>query len=183
MSFARPFPRTSISLMISGAFAALCVFTACGQGDTAVKAPDPQGKSLPAVTSSSVAPEIQTAVETYLREGKGLDPTKMNIALSNFVEAEGGATCSGAITLKEGEGMPAMEYTYTFSKVDGAWKVTASQPKGGVGHATMPPASAMPAGHPSVGGADPHAGVPGAPPLQSSHTPATPSPAGETPKK
>jgi len=184
MVSSRPFPRFPRSLILTGALTALLALGACGEGDTAVKAPDPRGKTLPTPAASTVAPEVQTAVETYLREGRSLDLTKMNLVLSNFVESDGGATCDGAITLKQGEGMPPMEYTYTLAKTDGAWKVTASQPKGGTSHATMPAPGAMPEGHPPIAaGTNPHAGVPGAPPLASGHEPAPPAPAGDAPKK
>lgn len=164
-------PHRSTLFNLFVLLAILALTLACSGGEKA-----PVAGGAPAA-KAAVPAEVQTAVETYLRDAKGLDPSKMNIALSAFTEKDGGATCEGAITLKEGGGMPAMEYTYTLAKGEAGWSVTASAPKGGAGHAAMPPANEMPSGHPSVEGMNPHAGVPGAPPLESGHgtTPTAPA--------
>lgn len=134
--------------------------------------------------TASVPADVQSAIENYLTVKRGIDVTKMSVTLSNFTEKDGTGTCDAYMTLKGApEGMPAYDYTYTLAKTDGAWAVTASAPKGGQGHAAMPPANAMPEGHPSTGGMNPHAGVPGAPPLASGHGATPPAPEGSTEKK
>lgn len=151
---------------------------ACKGAKAPVDGKAPQaGQAVPA--------EVRSAIEKYLTEKRGIDVTKMEVTLSNFTEKDGAGTCDAFMTLKGApEGMPAYDYIYTLAKAEGAWSVTASAPKTGEGHAAaMPPANAMPEGHPPTGGMNPHAGVPGAPPLASGHGEAQPAPEAAPEKK
>jgi len=117
-------------------------------------------------TESALLP----AVKAYLVDEKGIDIDRMEITLSEVAIEKGQATCTGTLSLKEPAGqMPPIVYLYTLAKEGSAWKVTSSSPAPGApqhgavahdgpapmkGHAQAPQ---MPAGHPPISSANPHA--------------------------
>jgi hypothetical protein len=116
--------------------------------------PNSQSKAAPTamVSPSATAPSgpLQAAVVTYLTEVRGLDLGKMSLEIKNPQIHGDKATCEAAFTVKGMSDMPPMEYTYELAQENGAWKVTASNPKSGA-HAGAPPSGEMPPGHPGAG--------------------------------
>jgi hypothetical protein len=158
-------------LVFSAAVLLACLTLACQKPAT----PNAPSKAVPAaavVPSSAPAPSdpLQAAVVTYLTKVRGLDLNKMSLELKNQQIHGDKATCEAAFTVKGVADMPPMEYTYELTQENGAWKVTASNPKGG-GHAGAPPSGEMSPGHPgapqNVGGLDM---PPGHPPVGGAST-------------
>ena len=138
-------------LVFPAAVLLACLALACQKPAT----PNTPSKAVPAAamaSPSAPAPSdpLQAAVVTYLTKVRGLDLNKMSLEFKNQQIQGDKATCEAAFTVKGMADMPPMEYTYELAQENGAWKVTASNPKSG-GHAGAPPSGAMAPGHPGAG--------------------------------
>lgn len=149
--------------------ALLMLATACKDVGTspATAKPAPPVAAPAAPSQAASADEgkaLQDAVVTYVRDVKGLDTTKMDVALKN--QTLNGEKAEATVEFKiKGSEMPPMTYVYSLEKSGDGWKVISSKPASGEGHGAMP-SGTMPEGHPPVAS---HSSGTGAPDMASSH--------------
>lgn len=139
-------------LILSAAALLALLALACEKPATPNSASATPAKPAAAAASPSSSDPVQAAVITYLTEVRGLDLSKMDLALKNQKVEGDKATCDATFTVKGSPDMPPMEYSYELAKEAGAWKVTASKSKGAAHAGTPAPGGEMPSGHPAMGG-------------------------------
>ena len=85
--------------------------------------------------------EIRGAIETYLREVRGIDPDVMQIELVEF--QVDGSRAHAVARFSSAQAPDGLEFEYELTRIEGGWEVSTSSPRGGHGGGTMPE------GHPS----------------------------------